>query len=95
MKKFWSFVSMVLGGIIIGLIAADKLSMGAESVFKGNFRFKQKGKGNVQDATVKPEIVQKSRKAERIVAKLERQKEKAEKKINKQHERKGPEGSQR
>lgn len=76
-NSFWKAVSFILAGIIIGLIGADKLSMGVETIFKGTVKFRQKGRGNIQDVTIKPEIVQKPRKAERLVAKLERQQQKA------------------
>ena len=87
--KFWKFISMLLGGVIVGLIAADKLSMGVETVFKGSFRFKQKGQGNTQTADITPEIVQENRKLGRIQRKLEKQKEKAQKKMQKQHRNSG------
>jgi len=81
MKEFWKALAFVLGGVIIGLIAADKFGMGVKTVFKGAVRIRQRGRGNVLDADIKPEIVQKTRKAERIVARLQKQKERAEKKL--------------
>lgn len=83
MKGFWKIFSLILSGIIIGIIASDKLALGVENVFKGSVKIKQKGKGNVLDADIKPEIAEQSRKAARIVARLERQKEKALKKLEK------------
>ena len=87
--KFWAFIAMFLGGIIAGLIAADKLSMGVETIYKGNFRFKLKGKGNTQTTEIKPEIVQEDRKLGRIQRKLEKEKEKVQKKMQKQHRNSG------
>lgn len=85
MKSFWKFATFILAGAIGGLILADKLFMGAEAIYKGNFRFKQKGKGNVQTPTVNVTVPEKSRKSDRILEKLERQKARAQKKIDKQH----------
>ncbi len=85
-NSFWKVVAFILTGVILGLIGADKLSMGVKTLFKGSVRIKQKGRSNIQDNEIKPEIVQKTRKADRIVAKLERQKARAERKINKQHD---------
>ena len=86
-NSFWKAFSFILDCIIIGLIGADKLGMGVETIFKGKTTIKQKGRGNIQDATVKPEIVQKPRKAERLVAKLERNREKALKKSARKEKR--------
>lgn len=85
MKAFWKFIAFILAGLISGLILADKLGMGAEAIYKGNFRFKQKGRGNTQTPTVNLTVPEKSRKSARILEKLERQKARAQKKIDKQH----------
>ena len=83
MKAFWKAVAFILTGVIIGIIASDKLALGVETVFKGQIRIKQKGRGNVLDADIKPEIVQESRRAGRIINRLEKQKERAQKKLEK------------
>ena len=83
MKGVWKAVALILAGVIAGIIAADKLSLGVETVFKGKVTIKQKGRGNVLDADIKPEIVQESRRAGRIVNRLEKQKERAQKKLEK------------
>lgn len=83
MKEIWKIVALILTGIIAGIIAADKLSLGVETIFKGTVRIKQRGSGNIQDTVIKPEIVQESRRAERIINRLEKQKERAQKKLDK------------
>jgi hypothetical protein len=83
MKSIWKFVAFILGGIIIGIVGADKLQLGVKTVFKGKVNIKQKGRGNVQDTDIKPEIATESRRAGRIVNKLEKQKAKAQKKLEK------------
>ncbi len=85
-KGFWKAIVFVLTGVIIGLVGADKLGMGIKTAFKGSVTIKQKGRGNVLDAEVKPEIAAISPKAERIKERLERQKARAQKKIDKQHD---------
>ena len=54
MKEFWKALVFILTGIIAGIIAADKLSLGVETVFKGVVSIKQKGKGNVLDTNSGP-----------------------------------------
>ena len=85
MKSFWKFTVFILTGVIGGIILANKLSLGVDTVFKGTVKIKQKGRGNIQDNVIKPEIAPETRKSDRILSKLERQKAKAQKKIDKQH----------
>ena len=81
MKGIWKIIALVLAGAIAGIIAADKLQLGVKTVFKGTVRIKQKGRGNVQDTDIRPEIAAESRRAGRIVNKLEKQKEQAQKRL--------------
>jgi len=83
MKGFWRAVAFILAGVIAGIIAADKLQMGVDTVFKGAVRIKQKRKGNVLDTDIKAEVTERSRKADRIIRRLEKKKERALKKIEK------------
>lgn len=85
MKSFWKFAAFILSGVIGGIILANKLSLGVDTVFKGTVKIKQKGRGNIQDNVIKPEIAPETRKSDRILSKLERQKARAQKKITKQH----------
>ena len=85
MKSFWKVATFILTGLIAGIILTNKLSLGVDTLYKGSFRFKQKGRHNTQDNKVKPEIALKTRKSDRILSKLERQKDRAQKKIEKQH----------
>ena len=85
MKSLWKFAAFILTGLIGGIILANKLSLGVDTVFKGSVKIKQKGRHNIQDNVIKPEIGQETRKSDRILSKLERQKERAQKKIDKQH----------
>lgn len=83
MKAFWKLTTVFLAGVIAGVVLWEKI--GANTVFKGAVRIKQKGKGNVLDADIKPEIKAKTTKAQRILDRLENKKAKAQKKLDKQH----------
>ncbi len=83
MKGVWKAIALILSGVIAGIIAADKLSLGVETVFKGKVSIKQRGRGNALDTYIKPEIATEDRRARRIVNKLEKQKERAQKRLEK------------
>jgi len=87
MKGFWKAVAFVLAGAIAGIIAADKLQMGVDTVFRGSVKIRQKGRGNVLDTDIKAEVKERSGRAERIINRLEKQKAKAQKKLQKAAER--------
>ena len=86
MKGFWKFASFILTGCIAGIILANKLSLGVDTVFKGTVKVKQKGKGNELTVPITVDTGQETRKSDRILSKLERQKARAQKKIDKQHD---------
>ncbi len=86
MKSFWKFAAFVLSGIIGGIILANKLSLGVDTVFKGSVKVKQRGRGNELTVPITVDTGKETRKSDRILSKLERQKDRAQKKIDKQHE---------
>lgn len=86
MKSFWKAVAFILTGCIGGIILANKLSLGVDTVFRGSVKVKQKGKGNELTVPITVDTGEETRKSDRILSKLERQKARAQKKIDKQHE---------
>ncbi len=86
MKSFWKFATFILTGCIAGIILANKLNLGVDTVFKGTVKVKQKGKGNELTVPITVDTGQETRKSDRILSKLERQKARAQKKIDKQHD---------
>ena len=58
--------------------------MGVDTVFKGSVKVKQKGKGNELTVPITVDTGEETRKSDRILSKMERQKERAQKKIDKQ-----------
>lgn len=85
MKKLWSYISIFLLGIIGGILAWEKIDV--KTVYKGDFRIRQKGKGNTQTPTINLETGEKAaksgRKMDRVRVKVEKRKQKALKRLEK------------
>ena len=50
MAKFWIYLAVYLIGAISGIILWEKI--GTDDVYRGVFRFKQKGEGNRQESQI-------------------------------------------
>jgi hypothetical protein len=50
MKEFWIYLAVWLFGVIVGFILG--VIIDKDTVYKGNFRIKQRGKGNVQQPNI-------------------------------------------
>jgi len=71
MTKFWIYLAVYLIGAISGIILWEKI--GTDDVYRGVFRFKQKGKQNVQEPTVNLKLERKqTRKEKREQRKLDK-----------------------
>ena len=65
MKKIWSYISMFFIGLSAGIIVAVKW-LNEKTVFKGQVRIKQRGKGNEQMTDIRPQtVVQSKRQAKK------------------------------
>ena len=71
MKKIWIYISVNLLGVIIGLIVSAKW-LGEKTVYNGDLRIKQRGRGNIQKPEISLEIAPKQRKLERLQERAER-----------------------
>lgn len=84
MKKIWSYVAVFFIGISGGIVFAVKY-LSDKTVYKGNFKFKQRGKGNVQESEINletgEETAKSKRKQARIIAKNEKKAKRAAKRL--------------
>ena len=83
MAKFWIYLAVYLIGAISGIILWEKI--GVDDVYKGKFRFKQKGEGNRQESQInlqtgnKPDKL--TRQQKRAINKAARDAKKLKKKL--------------
>ena len=85
MKKIWTYLSIFLLGILGGILAWEKIDY--KTVYKGRFKVKQSGKGNVLDSDLTLQVGKKStkseRKMDRIRSRVENRKQRALKRLDK------------
>lgn len=82
MKKIWSYISMFFIGLSTGIIIAVKY-LNEKTVYKGNFKLKQRGRGNEQMMEVKPEINNQAKREAKKQAKIIKRNKKRTKKAAK------------
>ena len=86
MKKIWSYLAVGFAFFSGGIIFAVKY-LSDKTVYKGNFKFKQRGKGNVQESQINLETGEESakskRKQARIIAKNQKKANRAAKRLEK------------
>lgn len=86
MKKIWSYVAIFFIGLSSGIVFAVKY-LSDKTVYKGNFKFKQRGKGNVQESQINLETGEESTKSKRkqakIIKKNQKKADKAAKRLEK------------
>ena len=75
MKKIWSYLAVGFAFFSGGIIFAVKY-LSDKTVYKGNFKFKQRGKGNVQESQINLETGEESAKSKRKQAKIIKRNEK-------------------
>lgn len=86
MKKVWSYIALFFIGLSSGIVVAVKW-LNEKTVYKGNFKFKQRGQGNQQQSDIIIETGEESakfkRKQARIIKRNEKRAKKATKRLNK------------
>ena len=56
MKKIWSYLAVGFAFFSSGIIFAVKFLVSEKIVIKGKVKLKQRGKGNLQQTEIKPQI---------------------------------------
>ena len=87
MKKFWSYIAVAFGTAFLTLAAAIKYLLPETTVYKGQFKMKQRGKGNTQNTDLTLETGSQTKRDERkqakIIAKNEKKAAKSAKRLQK------------
>ena len=90
MKKIWSYIAMFFIGLSSGIVFAVKY-LNEKTVYKGNFKLKQRGQGNTQNSDLTIDTAKKAakdqRKLDRLKAKNDKRADKLRKKIEKKAEK--------
>lgn len=86
MKKVWSYVALFFMGLSTGIVVSVKW-LNEKTVFKGNVRIKQRGKGNEQMTDIHPEIDAGSKRDDKKQAKIIKRNAKKEKRAAKRLEK--------
>ena len=79
MKNIWTFISMVLAGVVVGLVVGVKW-LGDKTVFRGKIRINQRGRGNIQDPTLSAEIRPQKKRDDKKQSRIERRNERKKRK---------------
>ena len=86
MKKIWSYIAVGFAFFSGGIIFAVKY-LSDKTVYKGNFKFKQRGKGNVQESQINLEMgtetKREAKKQAKIIEKNRKKAAKAAKRLEK------------
>jgi hypothetical protein len=82
LKNKWTYIAVNLLGVIIGIIIGVKW-LGDKTVYNGDLRIKQRGRGNIQKPEISLEITPKPRRVERLQAKLEKKKARIARRLEK------------
>ena len=65
MKKIWSYLAVGFAFFSSGIIFAVKFLVSEKIVIKGKVKLKQRGKGNLQQTDIKPQIEANTKRDER------------------------------
>ena len=86
MKKIWSYLAVGFAFFSGGIIFAVKF-LSDKTIYKGNFKFKQRGKGNEQNSEITVETGTQTKRDERkqtkIIAKNKKKAAKSAKRLQK------------
>jgi hypothetical protein len=74
MKTFWMILSVYSIGIISGIILWEKIDF--KTIYKGQFKMKQRGRGNLQNAEVTLKTPKETRKEVKKQARIVKRNEK-------------------
>ncbi len=80
MKKIWSYLAVGFAFFSSGIIFAVKFLVSEKIVIKGKVKLKQRGKGNLQQTEIKPEINAYTKRQDKKKERDERRAEKLAKK---------------
>jgi hypothetical protein len=73
------FIAIFLFGMLCGVILWEYI--GVNTVFRGNFKIKQRGKGNTQMTDLDTNLTPQTKRERKIISRLKRRQDKSMKKL--------------